>query len=523
MSPARVEFQQTTVQVLRAIEQIFGADDRHAEEFLYVASHDNQRVSYVSSGYAKMWGLGPDALRVNPMEWMKRIHPDDLQRVRAAFDARAQAGSMDVEYRIVMGPEETALRHIQDRSYLLPGGADGRPFVVGRCRDVTEMRTAESTLKEQRAELAERMVLLREIAEFVDDVFWVHDVIQQRLVYVGPAYEKIWGRSRVPLFSQPHLWYDAVHPDDRARVHNVFLIPPPDGTCQRTYRIVNNRGETRTVREHVFVISSEGGRVKRLAGVVSDLTREVHAEENRLQLVLEHAARQSAEDQVKARDDVLALVSHDLRNPLFAIATLAHRLAKPLPDEKRADCVAALHRSVQRMNHLIEDLLDVSRIEANQFHIKQEPVNLPALLADLVDSFADWPGRDQVTLTCATDPAVHSLTGDAFRLQQVLTNLLTNAFKFTRAGGSIHVQVSLRPGDVMVSVRDTGMGIAPENQAHLFDRFWQADRRDRRGAGLGLAIAKGIVEAHGGRIWIESVLQAGTCCFFTLPLTEAKP
>lgn len=519
MSPARVEFQQTTVEVLRAIEQIFGADARQAEEFFYVASHDNQHISYVSSGYPKVWGIVPDALRKNPMEWMKRIHPDDLHRVSAAFDARARAGSMDVEYRIIRLDQQE--RVIQDRSYMLPGGVDGRPFVVGRCRDVTEMRAAESTLKEQQQEIDERTVMLREIAECVDDVFWVYDTVDKHLVYVGPAYETLWGRSRQELFSNPNTWYEAVHPDDQGRVANVFTEPPAETTRQRTYRIISTRGDVRTVREHVFGIARNGDPVRRLAGVVTDVTKDMQAEENRLQLVMEHAARQSAEDQVRARDDVLAVVSHDLRNPLFAIATLAHRLAKPMEEEKRAACVAAVQRSVERMNHLIEDLLDVSRIEANQFHIKREPVDLQAVLADIGDSFADWPGRDQVLLTVDVEPAVGSVQGDSFRLQQVLSNLITNAFKFTPAGGSIQVQVARRTDDVLVAVRDTGTGISPEDQMHLFDRFWQADRRDRRGAGLGLAISKGIVEAHGGRIWIESTKHRGTSCLFTLPIVEA--
>lgn len=525
MPSSRVEFQQTTVEVLRAIEQIFGADERQAEEFFYVASQDNQDISYVSSGYPKVWGIIPDALRKNPMEWMKRIHPDDLHRVSAAFDARARAGSMDVEYRIVRLDQQ--VRVIQDRSYLLPGGVDGRPFVVGRCRDVTGIRATESTVLEQQQEIDERTVMLREIAECVDDVFWVFDTQEKRLLYVGPAYENLWGRSRQELLANPSAWYEAVHPDDRGRLENLFAVPPAENARQRTYRIINAGGDIHTVREHVFGISGfskSGAHSRRLAGVVTDITKDLQAEDNRLQLVLEHAGRQNAEDQVRARDDVLAVVSHDLRNPLFAIATLAHRLGKPMDEEKRAACVAAVHRSVERMNHLIEDLLDVSRIEANQFHIKRETVDLPAMLADIGDSFADWPGRDQVLLTVDVDvdPAIHMIEGDSFRLQQVLSNLITNAFKFTPAGGSIQVQVARRSADVLVAVRDTGMGISPEDQTHLFDRFWQADRRDRRGAGLGLAIAKGIVEAHGGRIWIESALHRGTSCLFTLPLPEAR-
>ena len=515
MCPARAVVQQTTVDVLTCIEQIFSDDGpEHAEEYWYVASADNQRISFVSSGYQRVWGRAPEVLRSDPMAWMGAIHPDDLQRVKTAFGARIKAGAMDLEYRIIR--EDGQARYIHDRSKLFPGGSDGRPFVVGRCRDITAMRVAQSAIKEQQEQIEERDLVLREIAETIDDVLWLWDVSERRFLYVGSAYERIWGRDRPTLLVHPGTWYEAIHPQDRDAVANLFAAPPLNERHLRQYRVVRSDGKVVHIREHIFPIVDDQGRVKRLAGLASDITQDLQAEESRLQLALEYAARQNAEGQVRARDEVLAVVSHDLRNPLFAIATLARRLSKPLTEEKRLQCVAALQRTLDRTNHLIEDLLDAARIEANQFAVKFETVDPHVLIEQTVESFADWPGGEHINLTAEVDRTLGPISGDKYRLQQVLTNLITNAYKFTPAGGDITVRASCDGGNVLFSISDTGCGISDVDKNRLFERFWQADRRDRRGAGLGLCIAKGIIEAHRGNIWIESQQHVGTQCFFTI-------
>ncbi len=497
------------------IEHIFSDDGpKQAEEYWYVASADNQRVSFVSSGYQKVWGCAPEVLQDDPMAWMGAIHPEDLQRVKDAFADRMKAGAMDVEYRIVRADKQA--RYIHDRSKLFPGGSDGRPFVVGRCRDITAMRVAQSAIKEQQEQIEERDLVLREIAETIDDVLWLWDASERRLLYVGSAYERIWGRDRSTLFAHPSTWYAAIHPEDRNAVTNLFAAPALNERHLRHYRVVRGDGKVVHVREHVFPIVDEQGRVKRLAGLASDITQDLQAEESRLQLALEHAARQNAEGQVEARDEVLAVVSHDLRNPLFAIATLARRLSKPLSEDKRLQCAATLQRTLDRTNHLIEDLLDASRIEAKRFAVQSECVDPHTLIEQTVESFADWPGGEHINLSAEVDQSLGPIHGDKYRLQQVLTNLITNAYKFTPAGGEITVRASADGDNVLFSVSDTGCGISEVDKSRLFERFWQADRRDRRGAGLGLCIAKGIIEAHQGNIWIESEPHVGTQCFFTI-------
>jgi signal transduction histidine kinase/DNA-binding NarL/FixJ family response regulator len=231
----------------------------------------------------------------------------------------------------------------------------------------------------------------------------------------------------------------------------------------------------------------------------------------------------AAQRAAQARDDVLAIVSHDLRNPLHTIALSASYLEEVfLPDlpEAALQQTQIIRRAVDRANRLIQDLLDVSRIEAGGFSVAAEPIAPALLLADACEAMASTASAANVHLTCCSDGAdLPDVMADRERLQQVFSNLIGNAIKFTPAGGTIDVSASASgPFRVRFSVRDSGPGMSPENLPHIFDRFWQARHGERTGAGLGLAIAKGIVEAHDGTISAQSEPGHGAEIAFELPV-----
>jgi signal transduction histidine kinase len=231
----------------------------------------------------------------------------------------------------------------------------------------------------------------------------------------------------------------------------------------------------------------------------------------------------AAQRAAQARDDVLAIVSHDLRNPLHTIVLSASYLAEVfLPDlpEAALQQTQIIRRAVDRANRLIQDLLDVSRIEAGGFSVAAEPIAPEMLLADAFEAMAPTADAANVLLGCCTDGAdLPDVMADRERLQQVFSNLIGNAVKFTPAGGKIEVTASAHgPFSVRFSVRDSGPGMSAENLPHIFDRFWQARHGERTGAGLGLAIAKGIVEAHDGTIWAHSEPGHGAEIAFELPV-----
>ena len=173
------------------------------------------------------------------------------------------------------------------------------------------------------------------------------------------------------------------------------------------------------------------------------------------------------------------------------------------------------------MNRLIQDLLDVALMEAGQLTIERAQLAAGGLIAEAVDMQRPLASASSLECRIEVDAAVGEVWGDRNRLLQVLENLIGNAIKFTPAGGRITVGAVTRDHEVVFRVTDTGAGIAPENQARVFDRFWQASRTGGLGAGLGLPITKGIVEAHGGRIWVESAEGRGSTFFFTVPTPAA--
>jgi PAS domain S-box-containing protein len=248
---------------------------------------------------------------------------------------------------------------------------------------------------------------------------------------------------------------------------------------------------------------------------------------SRLGLAIENARLyQDALLATQARDDVLRIVAHDLRNPLsgirLAVTVLEHQISEE-GRQRGLKSVATVNRSLQRAERLINDLLDVTRVEAGQLVVKHERVSAPQLLYDVVEAQQLLASSASIELRFGARDDLPDLQGDRDRLLQVMENLIGNAVRFTPPGGSITVSAEPHQGEVLFRVADTGSGVSPEHMPHLFERFWRARREERSGAGLGLPICKGIVEAHGGRIWAESVFGRGTTFSFTIPTVPREP
>jgi signal transduction histidine kinase len=234
----------------------------------------------------------------------------------------------------------------------------------------------------------------------------------------------------------------------------------------------------------------------------------------------EQEARAQAEAAVRTRDEVLRIVSHDLGNSLSAVAVHARLLARALPpgadDTHRR--VGAIQQLVVQMHRLRQDLVDVAQLEAGRMSMDlgmEEPETIAREAEEMLAQVAE---QRSIALACAVEPDLPLVRADRERILQVLGNLIGNAIKFTPEGGRVSLEIGARGREeVRFTVRDTGPGIPVEHQPHLFDRFWQARSTRRAGAGLGLAIAKGIVEAHSGTIWVESAPGQGSAFSFTVP------
>jgi PAS domain S-box-containing protein len=224
------------------------------------------------------------------------------------------------------------------------------------------------------------------------------------------------------------------------------------------------------------------------------------------------------------RDEVLGVVAHDLRNPLSVIVmqSAAQRRRGTGPERRNLQSSETIHRSANRMKRLINDLVDVTMVEAGQLGLDRAAISARQLLVDTVEAQRPLAASASIDMQLALEGPLPDIWADQHRLLQVFENLIGNAIKFTPAGGRITVAARTGEREVLFRVNDTGYGIAPSELPHVFDRFWQA-RKGRDGAGLGLPIARGIIAAHGGRIWVESTLGRGTTFSFTVPRADAVP
>ena len=235
--------------------------------------------------------------------------------------------------------------------------------------------------------------------------------------------------------------------------------------------------------------------------------------------ILFRAAEQSA----RLREELVAVVSHDLKNPVATIEmAVSFLLEEIVPNDaahasERAQ-LHAIHRSAQRMYRLIHDLLDVAAIEAGQLKVTPAPLPVDVLIADALELLRPLAASKHVAIVTGVPGALPLVSADRDRILQVFSNLGGNAVKFTPNDGQVELHALLRDSMVEFGVRDTGPGIGSDELPHVFDRFWQAQRTGRGGVGLGLAIAKGIVEAHGGEIHAESEPGRGSRFVFTLPV-----
>jgi len=204
-----------------------------------------------------------------------------------------------------------------------------------------------------------------------------------------------------------------------------------------------------------------------------------------------------------------------LRNPLTIIQALAGALRRRGKECEVADQILD---ATCRMNRLIQDLIDVTRLEAGTLPLNLERLDVDEIGSEVLNSQKTLASAASLEISLTEDPHIPAIWADRDRIRQVFENLIGNAIKFTQPGGRIELRASAREGDVLFSVADTGCGIRWDQLPHVFDLFWQARGEDaKRGAGLGLPIVKGIVEAHGGRVWAESVPGQGTTFFFTVP------
>jgi PAS domain S-box-containing protein len=304
-----------------------------------------------------------------------------------------------------------------------------------------------------------------------------------------------------------------IHRDDLPAVLEQYRrCATEGGDLDVEYRVVKAGGEVRWIASRARVTRDDDGTPRYLTGACIDVTARREA------LSRAHIARDDADRAIRSRDEVLAVVAHDLRNPVHTILMSAAVAELPtIAAAERDKQLGVIRRTARAMDRLIRDLLDVTQIEMGQLAIHRQPLNVGAVADEIIGVFAPRAAAAGLKLIAEIGTGIPEVSADRERITQVLNNLVGNALKFTPEGGTVTIGVRALDAGVEVTVADTGSGIPPAQLPDIFRRYWQADRGAHRGVGLGLAIVHGIVMAHGGTIGVESTVGTGTTFRFTLP------
>jgi two-component system CheB/CheR fusion protein len=353
-----------------------------------------------------------------------------------------------------------------------------------RLTDVTERRRAEAELREAESRF-------RQLAQNIPGVFWMTDARAPQMLFISPAYEDVWGCTCQGLYEAPQSYLEGVHPDDRERVREAARRQLRGESTNEEYRVVRPDGSVRWVWDRGFPIRDQAGQVYRVCGIAVDVTARKQAEE-----ALKEADRR--------KDEFLAMLAHELRNPLAPIGTaleIMRRTGATVPSVEPAR--QTIERQFRQLARLVDDLLDVARITRGHVELRKGPAELAAVVGQALETsrpFLDARGHE---LTVSLPPEPVWLDADPDRLAQVFANLLNNAAKFTPEGGRIELTAERQGRDVVLRVRDNGVGMTGEMLTRAFDLFVQGDRaldRSQAGLGIGLTLARRLVAMHGGSV-----------------------
>jgi PAS domain S-box-containing protein len=431
---------------------------------------------------AALYGLENEyELNGDPMRHRRQIHAEDLPSVRAAEEAAMTSGVLaSTEFRVTLpnGTERWMARRGKVQL-----DSDGKAiFISGVLIDITAQKIAERALRSSEK-------LYRAIGESIDYGVWLCDP-QGRNMYASESFLKLLGMTQEQYSTLG--WGKVLHPDDAAATAAAWLECMRFGRVwYREHRVLGVDGRYHPILAQGVPIKDEGGAITGWAGINLDISQLKATEE-------------ALRDADRRKDEFLATLAHELRNPLAPIRHAVKLLeTKSADDNQQKWARDIIGRQVQRMALLLDDLLDVSRITRGRLDLKLDIVDLHAIIDAAVETARPMIDSKQQRLTVQLPPNAMQLNVDSLRLSQSLSNLLTNATKYTDPGGRIALGATVTPDEIILSVKDSGIGLDPKTIPGLFEMFSQVDSaidRTEGGLGIGLALVKGLVALHGGTV-----------------------
>ena len=416
-------------------------------------------------------------------EYVRALHPDDRHLTQHFHEIAERQDSFPADYRIVR-PDGSTL-WLSGRGLVVARGADGKARrLVSIMADATDRKRADDALRIERERLA-LALSAGQMGAFdlgmVDGVLWW-----------SPQTYVIFGVDPATFTPTAETVLDCVHPDDR----EMFLAHRRQAMAEHLpffleFRIVRPDGTVAWLGHRGQWEYDADGRPLRSFGVTMDITERKLAEQ-----ALREANRE--------KDEFIATLAHELRNPLAPIRNAVNVLGRLDGPGKQADwCRSVIDRQVEQMAHLLDDLLDVSRLARGQVRLRLRPLQLATAIEQAIETAQPLIDGERHTLSVTLPAEPMELDGDLTRLAQVFSNLLINAAKYTPTRGRIDVTARRENGDAVVTVSDSGIGIAADRMSHIFKMFGQVEsalERSQGGLGIGLSLARALVELHGGRI-----------------------
>ena len=465
-----------------------------------------------SEGLFRIYGL-PVGAPPDLEAAMARIHPDDSDNANAQL-RRAMDDGVDYSSKVRLRRQDGSWRTLVNRSTCQRDGPGRVSAVVGVVMDVTEMEMANEALRVSEARY-------RLLAENGNDLI-VQTNLKGQLTYISPSVMSATGHSPEELVGAELI--EMIHPEDAAVLRNSFLHalkhPGAAAPCVE-YRVEHRDGRT------VWLEARPTAQIDPASGVVVGVTDVVRVITERKGLEQELRDKcDEAQAATLAKAQFLANMSHEIRTPLTAIMGFSGLLAG-IPDLPTAadDYLKRIRTAGDQLLDVVNDVLDFSKLDDGQMVLDPQPLEPAAFFVETVGLLSAQAASKGLALQTIVDARIGAwVLADGARLRQVLLNLVGNAVKFTREG-AIKVSVGHHcQGQLKIAVSDTGPGIAPDQQARLFERFSQVDgsiSRDHGGTGLGLAISKGLVDLMGGEIGVDSAIGQGALFWFTFPAPPA--
>jgi PAS domain S-box-containing protein len=478
-------------------------------------SRPDGRIRVANPAFERLLGYAPGELagkHVNDITL-----PDDLPQ-QTDYLRRAQAGEIDayqMEKRYLRkdGAVVWGLLHAS----IVRDDQGAMRAIVGQVQDITARREAEAALRESEARF-------RALVQNDPDVIAVVDEAMH-LIYLSPSAEPVSGipaeQMLGPIESSPRF----VHPEDQERTLALFdaVAGQPRAVTSAEARIKHAELGWRWFQITIMNLLEDPSICGYLFNL-RDITDRKHAElASEAALRAQQAAIAELERLNQSKTRFLSTISHEFRTPLTAIIGYSELLASNIANPAIAEDAAIIHREASRLNRLVDDILLVDRVDAGHMSLKMKPVDVNALIQDVVATFR--PLTDSHRFPLDLEPSLRMIDGDRDRLAQAITNLVSNAVKYSPAGGAVTIATRNDGDDVIISVRDEGIGVAGEDLSRIFDRFERVETGIAgriAGTGLGLSIVQEIASLHGGRLWAESELGLGSTFYLALPTAASR-